>query len=219
MTLNHSRPEGSIISQREGQAAYVAKNLAEWQAGAASRTGTIVNGKTIGDPVQIATNLQTIQDALNGIAIGATNNGTVKYQTNFFGSYDFTQGALKGFTVGAGAQYRGKRKNGSVDAQLMFNTTAPTVAQNKAAAFNYLYGNATEVYTAFVSYNTRLNQKVRARFQLNIANLLNNDKPQWTSYSVLGVNALPTGNPRVQLKSGFTQFDPRKFTLTTTFNF
>ena len=43
--------------------------------------------------------------------------------------------------------------------------------------------------------------------------------PQWTSYSVIGLNAIPGGNARMQVKSGFTQFDPRKFTLTSTFTF
>ena len=37
------------------------------------------------------------------------------------------------------------------------------------------------------------------------------------SYGVLGANALLNGNPRMQVLSGFTQFDPRKITLTSTF--
>ena len=69
--------------------------------------------------------------------------------------------------------------------------------ENRAAAFNYLYGDATQIYTAFASYDYRLSQKVRARFQLNVANLLDDDKPQWTSYGVLGANAIPGGNPRM----------------------
>ena len=219
MTLNYSRPDGSIISQREGEQGYLARNQAEWEKGAASKAGDVVNGKTIIDPVAIQTNLQAIKDALNGIALGATNNGTLKYMANAVGTYSFTQGRLKGFSLGGGVQQRGQRKVGSVDAQLLFNTTAPTVAQNLSAAYHYLYVPSNTNVSAFASYDYRFTPRIRGRFQLNVANLLDNDKPQWTSYSVLGLNAIPGGNPRMQVVSGFTQFDPRKFTLTSTFTF
>jgi hypothetical protein len=76
-----------------------------------------------------------------------------------------------------------------------------------------------EITTAFASYNYRSRDKYRATFELNIANLLDDDQPQWTSPAVLDLNALPAGNLRQQLKSGFTQSDLRKFTLTTTLSF
>ena len=164
--------------------------------------------------------MQTVQDALDGIAVGATSNGTLKSSTNVVGTYSFTEGKLKGFTIGSGVQFRGERKNGSRDAQLKFNiTTTPTAAQNRAAAFDYLYVKSTTIVTAFASYDYRFSQKARARFQLNVTNLLDDDKPQWSSYGVIGANAMLNGNPRMQILNGFSQFDPRKFTLSSTFNF
>ena len=47
----------------------------------------------------------------------------------------------------------------------------------------------------------------------------NDDTPQWNSYATLAANALLNGNPRYQVLSGFDQFDPSKFTFTSTFTF
>ncbi|MEO6245240.1 MAG: hypothetical protein ABIQ12_07365 [Opitutaceae bacterium] len=74
-----------------------------------------------------------------------------------------------------------------------------------------------------------------ARFQINITNLLNDEKPLWNSYSVIPAgllqnlpnaqtnngNALTVagGNPRMQVRSGFSQNEPRKISLTTTLSF
>ena len=76
---------------------------------------------------------------------------------------------------------------------------------------------------------------MQARFQINITNLFDDDKPQWSSDSVINAgqlqnlpnaltnngNALtaPGGNPRLQVRSGFNQLEPRKISLTTTFTF
>ena len=168
---------------------------------------------------QIANNIQAIEDTLNGSQIGVAGDGIFKSTTNLAGAYSFREGKLKGLRFNAGVQLRDKRKQGSVDAQILYNTTAPTVQQTHDAAFNYLYVPSTTIVTAGVSYDYRFSQKVRARFQLNIANLTDDHSPQWSSYSTLAANALPTGNPRMQVLSGFNQFDPRKFTLTSTFNF
>ncbi|MSU52261.1 MAG: hypothetical protein EXS41_02530 [Opitutaceae bacterium] len=78
---------------------------------------------------------------------------------------------------------------------------------------------STTQVTMFASYDYRISQKMRARFQLNVANLTDDDRPQWSGYGTLAANALLNGNPRKQVLSTFTQFDPRKFTLTTSVNF
>ena len=219
MTFNHSRPQQKLLDSRPGQKKYFAANLAEWQAGANAAAGDVRNGKIIQNPAQIAADIQTVKDALDGLTIGSLANGTLKSSTNVVGTYSFTQGKLKGLSIGGGAQFRGERKNGSVDAQILYKTTTPTVQQTHDAAFAYLYVPSTTIVTAFASYDYRISKKVRARFQLNVANLLNDDSPQWNSYATLAANALLNGNPRYQVLSGFDQFDPRKFTFTSTFTF
>ena len=219
MTVNHSRPKRNLLESNAGLQGYYDLHLTTWKAGANTAIGTVLNGKTVQNPLQIAADIQTVADTLAGAQIGVLADGTLKSSTNLAGTYSFREGKLKGFSIGGGAQFRGARKQGSRDAQLKYNTTAPNVQQNHDAAFDYLYVPSTTIVTAHVSYDYRFGRKIRARFQLNVANLLDDDSPQWTSYSTLGLNALPTGNPRIQVLSGFNQFDPRKFTLSTTFNF
>ena len=91
--------------------------------------------------------------------------------------------------------------------------------QTHDAAFQYVCVPSAPILTVHAGYDRRISQKVRARFQLNIANLTDDHGPQRPSYSTLAANALSTGNPRIQVLSGFSQFDPRKFTLTSTFNY
>jgi len=219
MTFNHSRPDSRVIESNTGLRAYFEAHLAEFQAGANAASGTVIGGKTVQNPTQIGTDIQSVKDFLNGLTLGSIQNGTLKSSTNVAGTYSFRQGMLKGFSVGGGAQFRDKRKNGSVDPQILYNTTTPTVQQTHDASFAYLYVPSTTIVTAHMSYDFRFSQKVRARFQLNVANLLNDDSPQWSSYSTLTANQLLNGNPRMQVLSNFVEFDPRKFTLTSTFTF
>lgn len=220
MTLNHALPKRNLLDRYNGLISYYNANIAEWQAGANAAAGTVLNGKTVQNPAQIAADIQTIKNTLDGFTNGVTADGTLKYTSNIAASYSIRDGGLKGLSFGAGAQLRGKRKSGSVDAMIKYNiTTAPTVQQNHDAAYSYLYAPANQLYTAFVSYDYRFRQKIRARFQLNVENLLDDHSPNWTGYNTLPANALLNGNPRLQVVSGFDEFDPRKFVFTSTFSF
>ena len=219
MTLNHARPKRNLLEGNSGLQGYFDANIAEWTAGGNAADGTVINGKTVRNPANIRADIQTIRDTLAGVQTGVLADGTLKSTTNVAGTYSFKEGTLKGFSFGGGAQLRGERKQGSVDAQLLYNTTTPTVAQNHDAAFKYLYVPSTTILTAHMSYDYRFSQKVRARFQLNVTNLTDDHSPQWSGYSTLALNALPTGNPRMQVLNAFNQFDPRKFTLSSTFNY
>ncbi len=221
LTLNHALPDSRIIESNTGLSGYFAKNLPEFQAGAGAAAGAVLNGKTVQSPTQIGLDIQTVKDFLNGLTSGSLQNGTLKYQTNFTAAYAFArEGKLRGLNIGGGAQLRGKRKASSVDAQIKYNiTTAPTIQQTHDAAFDYLYVPSTAQYSLFASYDWRINQKFRARVQLNVANLLDDDSPQWSGYGTLATNQLLNGNPRRQVYSTLTEFDPRKITLTTTFSF
>ncbi len=221
LTLNHALPDSRIIESNTGLAAYFAKNLPEFQTGAGAVAGTELNGKTVQSPTQIGLDIQTVNDFLNGLTSGSIQNNTLKYQSNITAAYTFArESKLRGFNIGGGAQFRGRRKVSAVDAQIKYNlTTTPTVQQTHDAAFDYLYGRSTAVVTAFASYDWRISQKYRARVQLNVANLLDDDRAQWAGYGTLAANQLLNGNPRYQATNTFSEFDPRKFTLTTSFSF
>jgi outer membrane receptor protein involved in Fe transport len=231
-TLNYAHPIVYTVSDSNGRRAFYAAHLAEFQAGAAARTGQVINGKTILDPAVIETAMQNIENSFNGFTAGTLTNGSIRHRVNLAGSYRFTEGMLKGLGLNAGVNYKGHSKAGSRDAQIKFNTTAPTVAQTAQAAYDYLWVDPVWATTAGANYTHRFG-RYTARFQVNVTNLLDDDKPQYGqnqgggAYSVINANQLtpnlaagsPGSNPRMQVLSNFIQPDPRKFTFTTTISF
>ena len=213
LTANYARPDATIIQQRPGQQAYVAANLAAWTAAGAltAPTGAVIN------PTQIRADILTINNALEGIAKGATNNSTFRNSTNFYGTYSVPGGPLKGLSVGAGGNHRGARKIGSRDARLKFNTAAPTATQIREAAFDYLYAASTFEATMHASYDHRFAKNLRARFQLNISNLLDTKDLVITSFGTYTVGGV--GSTIAQADNSFYYINPRKMTLSATFNF
>jgi hypothetical protein len=228
LTANFSRPTVKNVVERKDLQAYVAENMAEWKAGAARAAGTVFNGRTIIDPQVITNEILNIENSLNGLTTGTIGNGARK-RINVAGSYRFTEGKLRGIGVNAGINYRGEIKSGSRDARLKFRTTSPTIAQTREAAFDYLYVPSTIVYTMGANYTRRFG-KYTTRFQVNVTNPFDTDKPDWTGYGVINAgqftnqsdgNALTVAgsNPRMQVYNNFSQQEPRKFVFTTTVSF
>ena len=227
-TANYSHPITTTITDSNFRRAFFAANLAEYQAGATSTTGSTLNGRTIGDPAVIAQGIQDIQNSFNGFTPGTLGN-VERHRVNVTGRYAFTEGSLRGLAFIGGVQYRAHKKAGSRDPRLKFNTTAPTQQQINEAAYDYLWVPPTWNFTVGANYSKRFG-KYQARFQLNVENLLNDNDPQWSSYSVINAGQLtgqssttalvvPGSNPRMQVLSGFSQLDPRKISFTTTFSF
>jgi hypothetical protein len=67
------------------------------------------------------------------------------------------------------------------------------------------------------SYDYRFSPKVRARFQLNISNLLDTKDLVITSYNTYTVGGV--GSTIAQADNSFYYINPRKMTLSATFNF
>lgn len=209
LTANYARPDATIIQQRPGQQAYFDQHINEW---------TAAGNSALPNAASIRNDIQTIRNALEGIAKGATSNNTFRQSANFYGTYTFTQGPVKGLSVGGGGNYRGTRKIGNRDARLKFGVTTPTAAQIREAAFDYLRAPSTFTATMHASYDYRISQKIRARFQLNVSNLFDNDDLVITNYGTYNAGGLGA-NPLTQTDSNFYYLDPRKFTLTATFSF
>ena len=234
LTANYSHPIVRTIYESRDRRAFFAANRAYYDRAGQATTGTSVDGKPILAPDQIRTAVQNIENSLNGSTPGTLGNNLERHRVNLAGSYRFTEGSLKGLGLSGGFNYRAHKKVGSRDARLKFNTDNPSVLQTTQAGFDYLWVDPTWSTTAGVNYTRRFG-KVQARFQINIANLLDDHKVQWNSYSVIQAgqlqnlpgtvtnngNALtaPGGNPRQQVLSGFNQLEPRKISLTTTFTF
>jgi hypothetical protein len=220
-TANYSHPLNYTISDSEQKRKLVADNIDEWTRGANATAGQAVNGHTIINPQVIRDSMLNIDNSLNGLTPGTLNNGTSRHRINLAGRYRFYEGALRGFGVNAGVNIRTHTKIGSRDARLKFglaDSVAPTLAQTTAAAYDYLWTGPTYTVSAGANYTRKIG-KYNTRFQLNVSNLTNNESVLWNSYGVITTNQLLNGNPRMQVKQGWTQYDPRKFTFSTTMEF
>jgi len=228
LTANYSHPLTYIRSESVYRKAYVAEHMDEWKAGAALSGGAVFNGRTILNSQIIRDSLLNIENSLNGLTTGTLATDSTRHRINFAARYAFREGVLRGFAFNGGINYRSHTKSGSRDAQIKFNTTTPTVAQVRAAAFDYLWVPPTYTISTGANYTRRIG-KYQTRFQLNIANLLDEKDPIWgrntssgtngQAYTVLTPNQLLNGNPRMQVLSGFYVLEPRKITFSTTVSF
>ena len=230
LRANLGHPRVQTVNERPFLRRYLAEHRAEFDAGAKLADGATVPGtnRVILSQAAIVNALQNIDNGLNGLTSGTIGNGPL-YRGTLASSYRFREGTLKGLGLSGGLSWRGSAKVGSRDPRLKFQTTAPTVAQTQAAAYDYLYAPSQITNNMGVNYEYRFG-KYQARFQLNITNILNNDDPIFSSYGVINAgqltnqndgNALTVSgsNPRMQVLNGFTQYEPRKFVFSTTINF
>lgn len=138
--------------------AYVAKYRGFWtqNGNVPVAAGTTVRSELAGIDSNIA-NLYVLPD-------GQMGRGQVRYQANLQTNYSFSTGALKGFSVGGGGNYRSAEV---VDFQL-------------TPAFGPVRGRSNTLLNFMLGYRglplKRQNRDIRWSTQLNITNLLDNKK-------------------------------------------
>ncbi len=149
----------------------------------------------------IATQLQGLNTAIEAGNDGREQNTALKYRANLYTSYDFREGTLRGFGFGGGANVYGDQIAGNVLNQ----------------PYNYIYSRGYYLATAHLAYASKF-RNIRYKVQLNISNLFNNQKLIYTSVARY---TAPVGSGGItgDYFAGYRFVEPRKFTLTTTFDF
>jgi outer membrane receptor protein involved in Fe transport len=120
--------------------------------------------KALGKPTPV------LNDFLLTIPEGVPNGGYTKARGNVFNRYQFSQGPLRGFAVGAGANWRLRTYRGTANPQGL--TTSPTI--------NF-WSPAYTLYNASLTYNRKIANR-NTTFQLNIDNLT--DKEYYRSAAI-----------------------------------
>jgi outer membrane receptor protein involved in Fe transport len=194
---NLALPRSTTQSIRPQLAKYYQANRAAWQAGADDPANP--------QRVQIQNDLTAIANTQLAQTPGTPTNDTYRYTTNVYATYTFDSGWLKNFSLGGGANVRGRNKVGSL-------STDP---------YTFLYAKGYTLVSANASYRYRFGPKLNVRFQLNITNLLNNRDPILSSQDSSGFTTYRVNNagPTLQVKNAFRELDPRKVTFATTFEF
>jgi hypothetical protein len=139
---------------------------------------------------------------------GQSVQGQRKYRWSFLTSYTFSSGKLKGLTIGGNQRWEDKAVIGYAGKASGINLYAGKPVLDYADITKPYYDPAHYYTDLFVTYRfTTWNNKVRARVQLNVANIFEDG-----GLRPVGVNY--DGTPY-----SYRIIDPRQFTLTTTFDF
>lgn len=129
-----------------------------------------------------------------------------KYHTSFLTNYSFSDGALKGFSVGGSARWESKAVIGYYGKSSGANANPRFL--DIADLKRPIYDQGNTYYDVWMAYTRRVfSDKVRMKIQLNIADVFENG-----SLRVVAVNY--DGSPYA-----YRIIDPRKFILSTTFEF
>ena len=217
LKAGYSRPDTEITDRLSDTKAYNALHRATWEAALASGIGVNNTVLTSAQRNDLRNNLDQLDQTLLTTVSGRRLDGTLKYTANVYGTYRFSEGTLKDLSVGAGAYFRGQQQIGNVDPQLLFNTSNPTPEQRAQSSFAYLYAPSYYEVAAHVAYECRFG-KHRAKFQINVDNLLDDDDVRFYGVSVHRVGGIGT-NALVQTPGFFNYPEPRKYTFTMTLMF
>jgi outer membrane receptor protein involved in Fe transport len=149
----------------------------------------------------VATQLTALNTAIEAGNDGREQNTALKYRLNLYSTYEFRGEFLRGLAAGAGANLSGRQLAGNVANQ----------------AFSYIWADGYYVVSGHVSYTAKL-RNLRYRVQLNVTNALDTDHLIFTSVARYTA-AAGSGGVTGDYFAGYRFVDPRKFTLTTTFDF
>ena len=134
-----------------------------------------------------------------------------QYNFNGLTAYDFTEGRLKGWTLGGNFRWRSAPVVGY--RRTLDNTGRPglvNVSQPIMGADHWDFG-------ALVAWRHKLGRRVNLRVQLNIQNLLNETDPLLTNVDTDTNGVFGTAHAAVPVY--YTLRRPRNFILSTTFDF
>lgn len=155
----------------------IANLTRNWRLTASYATSKVVNTdrvpilKSLRDQAK-ALNKPTpiLNDLLLTIPEGVPNGGYTKARGNFFSRYQFSEGALRGFAVGGGGNWRLRTYRGTVNYSGL--ASSPTIN---------MWSPAYTVYTVYVSYNRKIANRPTT-FQLNVDNVF--DKEYYRSAAI-----------------------------------
>jgi outer membrane receptor protein involved in Fe transport len=211
--FNVGLPKARTYSRNPDTKAYYAENLATFESYAADTVGLTESRRT-GIRNLINTAKLSVESAVDGVA----QNGTPKYTANFFTTYGFNEGRLKGLRVGGGVQFRGPQAIST-----LWQTYGVNPANGRTEFFapdllDNHFVQSFRLFTLMAGYDTRL-FGAKWTVQLNISNALDEDKiliTNWGNVSYTTANGQPAG---VHVPTAFRYLEPRKAVLSLSTRF
>jgi outer membrane receptor for ferric coprogen and ferric-rhodotorulic acid len=204
VSFNISKTDNTISNVGGALEAYMNKHRSEWESNAslgydASRSpGNLTNAGGSNTVGALIAGLDTI------LGYAQSEEGQIEvnnrpWNANAYTAYTFSQGSLKGLTVGGGLNYRGDSILGVKPAD------SP---DDRSQMFK---GGAYYLYNAMVAYEFKLRSKYSIRVQLNVDNLFD-DRDKQVLASAWNPNA-------GALETQYYYFRPRSYKLSATLKF
>ncbi len=196
-TFNWSITQQFVSKMQPRRQAYIAANRSIWEANAnvlldATGAGVPVTDALTGGPSTVATALRTADAIIAGVLAGEgqIRRGLREHAANVFTNYSFQGGALKGFSVGAGANYRGKG----------------VVGYDPTNGNAHVFGNDYLLVNGMVNYQKTFRSGRTWRIQLNVDNMLGED------------DLIITDADQIR-PYRYVYQNPRRWSITNTFTF
>ncbi len=182
----------------------------------------IISADASPDAPNAATGWNNLQTFKSAVITGEQKvNRLPKVTANAFIDYTFSTGLLRGFTFGAGVNYRGREIIGNYGGALMANPTNPTQSIDNPALgpLDYVYGSSYYTGTLTVGYRVRLKKATNLTLNLRIDNLFDYREPRYYNTVLRPPGGDLSSFARVTTPYQFFYLTPRNFTLTTTLRF
>lgn len=154
LLFNISFPETAIVEGLIDTRAYYQSNVGAWQSAADS----IEAGGEASRANNIRNRIGRIEEALESVESGRRLDNSFRYTANFFTRYFFTEGPVKGFSVGGGMNFRGKR----------------LVGNEPGDPFAYVYARSYALATMMIGYDRPL-RNGELNLQLNVSNVFDRE--------------------------------------------
>jgi outer membrane receptor protein involved in Fe transport len=195
LQANFAFPDSELSNSIPDSIRYYDEHIATWQETASTPSG---------DPAiqaqrnLLQTDLTNLSNEINSLRVPVISDHLVESTASVFATYIFTGERLRGWQLGAGATVLGKQYGNPWD-----NVNGERIKSPGYTLFNMMLGYDTTLNV--------MNREVRAKFQLNVDNLLGEDKLVFRSYQAYGTGAIQPMD--------YDFLEPRRFTLTSSFSF
>jgi outer membrane receptor protein involved in Fe transport len=189
LQAHYSRPHGEKENNGPNGRVYFAEHLADWQQ---------VAGGPSPDSILLGTLLSDAQKLLDSTTVATITPKLPTEIYNLWGAYSFREGMLRGLELGGGFSYFGEQYGQPWETVNGERTKSP----------------AYTIVSAFLSYTTDFpawGRDRRMKFQINVDNVLDEDKLIYTSFQNYGTDGVQGGNYRF--------LDPLHFTFSATLSF
>ena len=145
-------------------------------------------------------------------------DGSSRYTANFFNSYRFTEGKLRGVRIGGGVQARGRFNTNQVRQVYGVNPANGLTQFYAPNALDNIKTEGYNLYSLMLGYERKF-RNLPWSFQLNVSNLLDENKVIFTSASTYTYADAGGVTKGVQVPNNFRYLDPRKFTFNVSVRF